>query len=453
MRTLLLLLLLALPVSAANRFVRTSSAGSANGSDWNNAWSMANLNSNQGSIAAGDTVWLAGGTYTTRMVFSASGTAGSRITINRATAGDSACTSATGWSSGFDSLVIFNISGEGPSIEGNYVTMSGRTNYGIRSVGNNVAGRPRTMMLGGSNVSVDGVETVGPGDVAYVGYVEGFASYGNNNVISNVYIHGFNENITTAGSGTLWVKCRIEDNYQGSGDPGIAHANMVEYTGSGHTFLNCIFRNWEVVGFMMWNGSGSLTVAGCLVLDAAQDLLWPSGTYTPNDGPIYFYNNTVVNAGAVMGRENTVVLDTASRARNNIYWNTPWFGAWRSTPGVANSGVILDRNYDFAASIESASYPSGGNCILTGTDPFVNLAGGDYRITATVSANLPRNKGTALDSAYATDLYGVTRGADGTWDIGAYEYGTASENTPPPPPPSRVTNLRVGAGGIRFVTP
>lgn len=416
---------------AANRFVRTSSAGSANGSDWNNAWSMANLNSNQGSIAAGDTVWLAGGTYTTRMLFTASGTAGSRITINRATAGDVACTSAAGWSSSFDSVVISDTSTEGMTVDASYVTISGRTNYGIKCIGRNLVGRYRTFMVGGSNVQVDSVETSGPGDVAYVAYVEGFGCYGSGHTISNVYIHGFNENITTAASSVLWVKCRIEDNYQGSGNPDIAHANLVEYMGSGHTFLNCIFKNWEVVGFEMWNGSGSLTVAGSLVLDAAQDLLWPSGTYTPNTGPIYFYNNTVVNAGAVMGRENTVVLNTASRARNNIYWNTPWYGAWRSTPGVANSGVILDRNYEFAASIGSASYPSGGNCILTGSNPFVNLAGGDYRIIATVSANLPRNKGMALDSAYATDLYGVTRGADGTWDIGAYEYGSSVASTNP----------------------
>ena len=43
-----------LAASAANYYVRPTAQGSANGSDWNKAWSMANLNSNMGTLAAGD---------------------------------------------------------------------------------------------------------------------------------------------------------------------------------------------------------------------------------------------------------------------------------------------------------------------------------------------------------------------------------------------------------------
>jgi hypothetical protein len=57
----------------------------------------------------------------------------------------------------------------------------------------------------------------------------------------------------------------------------------------------------------------------------------------------------------------------------------------------------------------------------------------DFHLTATAG---PRNKGTTVANVgghvFNVDRDGVTRGADG-WDIGAYEYGTAT--TPPIDPP------------------
>ncbi|MBV9998635.1 MAG: hypothetical protein JO015_05925, partial [Verrucomicrobia bacterium] len=57
--------------NAANWYVRPSAAGSNTGADWNNAWSLSSIN--WGSIQAGDTVWLAGGSYSAPLTIQASG--------------------------------------------------------------------------------------------------------------------------------------------------------------------------------------------------------------------------------------------------------------------------------------------------------------------------------------------------------------------------------------------
>ena len=68
MRTILLFvsLLLAGSADAANWYVRPGGAGSKTGTDWNNAWNLSGTGGIAWSgVSAGDTVWLAGGTYST----------------------------------------------------------------------------------------------------------------------------------------------------------------------------------------------------------------------------------------------------------------------------------------------------------------------------------------------------------------------------------------------------
>src|SRR5438045_169459 len=71
---------------AGNWLVRPAASGSANGSNWNNAWSMSGIS--WASVAPGDVVWLAGGTYTVQLHPNKSGTSSNPIFIKRATASD-----------------------------------------------------------------------------------------------------------------------------------------------------------------------------------------------------------------------------------------------------------------------------------------------------------------------------------------------------------------------------
>ena len=127
MKNLLLVVLSALlfsvPSWAANYHVRKAATGSNNGSDWTNAWNDLN---NISGIAAGDTVYIAAGTYTGAYSFSVSGTSGSRITIKRATVAEHG--SSTGWSSGYDGTVTVNATSSSTTFNTNaknYITLDG----------------------------------------------------------------------------------------------------------------------------------------------------------------------------------------------------------------------------------------------------------------------------------------------------------------------------------------
>src|ERR1051326_786448 len=97
---------LSFPADAASWFVRPS-GGSGSGTSWTAAWNgLSGIN--WGSIHAGDTIYLAGGTYSGTLSYGTSGSSGSQININRATGGQSACTSAAGWSSSFDATVTLS---------------------------------------------------------------------------------------------------------------------------------------------------------------------------------------------------------------------------------------------------------------------------------------------------------------------------------------------------------
>jgi hypothetical protein len=83
------------------------------------------------------------------------------------------------------------------------------------------------------------------------------------------------------------------------------------------------------------------------------------------------------------------------------------------------SGNICRNNlgYDIAGtfSVTCSTTSSNGE---ESSDPFVNYATGNLHLSTGIA-------GTTIATPYDTDMDGVTRGGDGTWDRGAYEYGGA----------------------------
>lgn len=118
--------------NAANWYVRPSAQGANNGADWNDAWSLSSITWSR--VLPGDTIWLAGGSYSTGINIGASGLAGSTINILRATSSDSAATSAPGWQGAFDSQVqlVGRSGGDGILVsQYSHILIDGRTQYGI----------------------------------------------------------------------------------------------------------------------------------------------------------------------------------------------------------------------------------------------------------------------------------------------------------------------------------
>lgn len=136
---------------------------------------------------------------------------------------------------------------------------------------------------------------------------------------------------------------------------------------------------------------------------------------------VKIYNNAFINftkdlGGARFGffasPGGTVV---GVEARNNI---------WIAGTNANHIGVnTLSHNsyYDTATTDSGTGTETG----LTG-DPLVDWVNENYHLLAATTA------GTTLLSPYDTDSDGNTRGADGTWDRGAFEFGGTASLSPPP---------------------
>ena len=125
----------------------------------------------------------------------------------------------------------------------------------------------------------------------------------------------------------------------------------------------------------------------------------------------HIYNNTFINMvdaafnEAMLAPKGTF---TGTQARDNLFYNT----------GPAGSVPTMTHNHFIGVST------SGTNTSTSVGNPFVSLAGLDFRLTAGTTA------GFTLSAPYATDLYGLSRGGDGTWDRGAAEFAPAASSPP-----------------------
>ena len=103
---------------------------------------------------------------------------------------------------------------------------------------------------------------------------------------------------------------------------------------------------------------------------------------------------------------------------------------------LAKKYTVIDA-FRYQGSIPSGDFQdpteAHEHVVTGGTDPFINSAAGDFRLLAGTAA------GIALPSPYNLDMNGNVRGADGTWDRGAFEFVSGSS----PFPPSGPKNLRI----------
>jgi hypothetical protein len=435
------LLVFADSAHSTDRFVRSSSQGLANGTSWANAWSVANLNANWASVQPGDTIWLAGGNYSGGINFNKSGSAGNYIYVKRATAGDPAVTGSAGWSPSFDSQVVFGPSGSTPlnwsgtSGVGSYVYVDGRTTNGISCRYDNSAnaflGAAAWTGGGQNNIVLTNLDLAGPGGASPFFY------NGDNSplnmrspspisyiTITHCSVHGGPNLLRSHPNGgnhhILIEYCRFYDNASSNTD---VHANLFyNEQGRDWTIRYNDFSGWQVEGIVLWDvRSGIYHIYGNVFHDPIQGVasgFWPGSNASGNDpqGTVYLYNNTFVGVSITTPQSRSWQFGPGSVARNNIYWNSSW---------AANS-TIADSDYNFS----SGSTP-GANSIGSGSNPFVNEAANDFRIAATIGAKFPRDKGIALPAPFNTTADGSSRGSDGAFDIGAFEYGAGGPATNP----------------------
>jgi hypothetical protein len=149
-------------------------------------------------------------------------------------------------------------------------------------------------------------------------------------------------------------------------------------------------------------------------------------SYTVSDWKVY--NNIFYN---IQGSQSLVKLGSGT---GNVVANNLWYKSRTSnqTIGVVNAGSGASNGaewcysdpYDLCAS-------SPGTWVVGSEDPFANSAGYDFRLKASFTGNSPQDVGTTIADVDAVDRYSATRGTDGHWDIGAYEYGGSPDTDTP----------------------
>ena len=406
---------------AANWYVRPNGTtyGSSNGTNWSNA--IAGLSGIVwSSVSCGDTIWVAGGTYTQNLLPAKKCTSASRLAIRRARSDAPEATSSAGWSASFHSSV-HQTNGAGIIFNGDtdYITISGRTTSAGGTHGWWIDLRGRTSGSGiefvnGASADFNTMEYMdlhGPGFVTYTGDGRGIDatpfSSATGNTISHMKIHDWESTIYNAGINNTtyeWVEVY-----------GVRAVNASQF------HPNALYNA---------NANG-LTVRYSVFHDDVGE-----GIFVEQSGGVsnlFIYGNTFYNIGT-----KTIQITgstTNTKILNNTFDNTSASVQVRTDQGGSCGGSSETRNNYFYSnsSLNTCGTMSNNLIISSSPNPFVNRPSHDYHIAATVGTNYPRNAGTNLATYFQNDVDSVKFGADGSWDIGAYEFnsnGVASLEAP-----------------------
>jgi hypothetical protein len=471
--------LLAFSAPAANWYTTPSGAGSKTGTNWNNAWSCTNIT--WSSLSAGDTVWFAGGYYSygdssgAMFIVNQSGTAANRIYLNRATTNDYACTNVAGWLPSYGTNIVM-YGGNATMIQwapagfiGSYVTIDGRTTRGWTLIVNTNSGSDGISIgEAGSSNQGGGVTNVvfanldviglnyftsptdctqvpqsarGTGIFIYPGYSAGRSVV--NTVFTNCYIHGHTQGFFTYAdnkyvvSGVTFDHCQIYNN----GANTTNHLEIFYLTMDGPLVIRyCNIWDWSSEGiWVFYTNQFPFYIYGNVFHDKgphadANGIEDCSSTVQGVGGAMhYVVNNTIYNlSGATWyGKTNNAFLNKNSLFENNLFISCKQ--EYKTDNPSQKPPGTWDYNYAnnnilnvYGMSVDQHSLNN------TRINPLVSPGvGGNFMIVSNIGALYPRNKGVVITNVvdpllgiidFSKDPNGNTRGADGAWDIGAYEY-------------------------------
>jgi hypothetical protein len=317
------------------------------------------------------------------------------------------------------------------SVSGNRYTCSGATETIGILAGPVVQGENAVYMVGDGQTPGSGPSNVA---VLYSFYHDGIGAWelGETTNVSIKYSacerlssHPINfhaQCLADSGSDGLTYAYNRDLDFEGTGDMGALYRN--------HTQTS---SNWKIFGnvFGLTNGNPYARInAG-----NGEVFCINTGITCSN---WYILNNTVVGSGTPFDTHWGWVLNQAAAdhivIKNNLAYNTMQNnGTWFNS---LNSGIGSSEDYNTYLNLGSSAPTLDQHdfAINSAPDPFVNSAGYNYLLSSeTVAPHLNDGISTyALLPANTIDPTGATRGADGTWDRGAFEFnGTAARPNPP----------------------
>jgi len=450
---MLLLILITIKCYGTNHYVHVGATGSNNGNSWTDAWNeMSQINWK--SIACGDTIWLAGGKYTTAIKenVALNCTAATPITVNRVTTTDSAATTVAGWSTSFDSQVILpNISVSGPAA---YITFDGRKWQG-GTVGN---GGIQVLIPGSSGDGIDASNTGSSGpaiDHIYWKYVEvygpscvtsgsctgggvigvnimPYCSTANrtNLLFDHVSIHRTGEAFRGCGWGDSTIQYGLiyDTNNDGQQHEDLLYSNP-PYNNVTWRYNQIFMSPNDGIFFEYAGGASNFAFYGNVVYHSGGELIVFKPESNGSYGPVYIYNNVFENDGQ-FGDYQPGWLDfsgpmVGGEVANNVFENITTVG---TPPNASHNAYSVSSASDKGTGTVTYSPGSLGASTMFVNESPGNPIAANFHLTPTGATTFANGK--TLAAPYNQDPDGKTRGSDGKWYIGAYQYSSVAPAAP-----------------------
>lgn len=383
--------------------------GSENGSDWNNAFDgMPSYTSSfwSSTIHPGDTIYVAGGTYTTNWRIEASGNSiDGDITIKRATILNHGTN--IGWQDSFDNQSILT-----QNIEiwnEDYITVDGSEWNGIKLTsksGYRISISPDNAHPS-SYVTIKHIEVIGDG---YNGNSNSRALQSTpgtsttNLTIQYCNFHYYGTAIIKINScnNVLIEHNEIYDTKATNGN----HVDLIiTYSSNGVIRYNKFHDTWHA-GLAFADNSGPWYVYGNIIYQNGDFVGKGNLVECQRNTKLYFYNNNVV--GGYHGLDTLTRIgypESTGNAYNNIFFNNTYHYL---------TGPSYIHDYNWYSGLNNYGELNGYSA--GDTNPFVDITNNNYHLIS----NTPT--GLVLDFPYNVDIDGITRGLDGIWDRGTYEY-------------------------------
>jgi hypothetical protein len=176
--------------------------------------------------------------------------------------------------------------------------------------------------------------------------------------------------------------------------------------------------NWAFYGNVVYHSGGELIV-------------FKTGS---NYGPVYIYNNVFENDGT-FGDYQPGWLDftgpmVGGEVANNVFEN---ISIVSKPPNASHNAYSLSSANDGGTGSINYNPDTLGASVMFVNESPSNPILADFHLTSTGASTFA--KGKTLAAPYNMDPDGNTRGADGNWYMGAFQYGNA------PAPPTGLTGV------------
>lgn len=476
----LFIICLAINCYAADLCITSTGSGSFSGVDWNNALKW-NSGANQCSFIRGNSYFFSDGTYENRSL-STSESGSTYIYFKKAILTDHI--TETGWSSAMgDGQADFTTAASGVNVltfttgywsvdgqGGGGSTGSWDSGHGFKisctntSTGSNalilLSGTPDYFAFDQIELSHSGTQ-LGRGvskDGIYAVYA-GAAGTGVTYVtIKDCYFHDANRTfMITRGTANWTIEyCLFKEvcsstisestpyqseawSAKGDSDHIIRYNKFVDITGSGVLYIkndnNEKTERWEIYGNLFYRNDGFEQgfLSGGIVGSDSQGIYtnFEVNDFEIYNNTIYFYKHYTGSTGA----SNSGIDIDCEVTSGNLVYNNIWYDTHlSSTESSAFDGVDIHNwnwfyetyQYNGGGSNSSAWASSETNGELGTSDPFVNSASYDLKLSAATDTGT--DTGAAIPEN-DSDPVNNTRGEDGVWDRGAYEYDSGSSTT------------------------